>query len=177
MSGDLWFISDTHFGHTSILSFINGDTGLKVRPEFSSVEEMDESMISAWNNVVKPNDKIYHLGDFSFNKDISQFASRLNGHKRLILGNHDRVTPEFFKYFEKISESKQMNQVVFNHRPILLNDDKEIRVKYNVHGHIHDRVIPDDRYLNVSVEQTNYRPINLEEIRYIFTTRGLTPVF
>lgn len=174
---ELWYISDSHFGHASILSFTNRTTGFKVRPEFSSVEEMNETMISAWNSVVKPEDKIYHLGDFCFVQDFVQFVSRLNGHKRLILGNHDRVTAKHFQYFEKISESMQMNDVVFSHRPIFLNDADEIRVKYNVHGHIHERVIPDDRYLNISVEQTNYRPLNLDEIKSIFKFRGLEPSF
>ena len=78
-----WIISDTHFGHENIIKYCN-------RP-FSSVEEMDARMIKLWNNVVKKNDIVYHLGDFGVgNKEyISKIVSKLNGRIFLILGNHD----------------------------------------------------------------------------------------
>lgn len=84
MSEDLYFSSDTHFGHKSILHLGHG------RP-FSSVEEMDETMIERWNAMVKPTDRIYHLGDFSFHNPgkTLEVALRLNGRKFFLWGNHD----------------------------------------------------------------------------------------
>ena len=63
---NVWVISDTHFGHKNILSFKDKDTGDAIRGKvFSSIDEMDETLIDNWNRVVKPGDKIYHLGDFN----------------------------------------------------------------------------------------------------------------
>jgi len=78
-----FYTSDTHFGHEAIL-------GLCERP-FSSVAEMDAAMVDAWNSVVRPQDIVYHLGDFAFGgpAHAKQIFRRLNGRKALILGNHD----------------------------------------------------------------------------------------
>jgi calcineurin-like phosphoesterase family protein len=79
----VFFTSDTHFGHTNILKYCD-------RP-FSSTEEMDEEIIRCWNSVVKPDNIVFHLGDFAFGT-IAQwetYRNRLNGHIHLILGNHD----------------------------------------------------------------------------------------
>ena len=100
MIHEKFFISDTHFFHANILKFLN-KSGNKIRP-FQSVEEMHEIMIERWNKNIKPTDYVYHLGDVAFgiHTHRSQFNSlmhRLNGHKRLTVGNHDvRVrSPEF----------------------------------------------------------------------------------
>ncbi|WNV10127.1 metallophosphoesterase family protein [Tardiphaga sp. 709] len=76
----VFFTSDTHFGHERII-------GLARRP-YSSVSEMDESLIRAWNDRVGTSDTVYHLGDFAF-CDHGSYLSRLQGIKHLIRGNHD----------------------------------------------------------------------------------------
>lgn len=78
-----FYISDTHFGHEAALGFCE-------RP-FSSVTEMDDAMVDAWNSAVKPSDLVYHLGDFAFGgaSHAKSIFQRLNGRKVLILGNHD----------------------------------------------------------------------------------------
>jgi len=78
-----FYISDTHFGHEAVIGFCN-------RP-FSTFNEMDEFMINAWNDVVRPQDIVYHLGDFCFMGEghARTIFHRLNGKKILILGNHD----------------------------------------------------------------------------------------
>jgi len=78
----IWFTSDHHFGHANIIGY----TG---RP-FKSVEEMDGEMISRWNEVVGPDDTVYHLGDFTLGPDIVRYAANLNGHIRIIPGGHDK---------------------------------------------------------------------------------------
>ena len=83
MSQQVFFISDTHFGHGNVIKYSK-------RP-FSCADEMDEAMIAAWNAVVKPGDRIYHLGDFSFHRPEKgqKILSRLSGQKFLLAGNHD----------------------------------------------------------------------------------------
>ncbi len=76
-----YFTADTHFGHALML---------KDRP-FASTDEMDRALIDAWNSVVKPDDIVWHLGDFSYHDEdrTASIFSQLKGRKRLILGNHD----------------------------------------------------------------------------------------
>lgn len=81
-----FFTSDTHFGHVNILKF-----NAEQRP-FKDTEEMDEAIIRRWNNVVSPEDTVYHLGDVALGniaKSLPKVA-RLNGYKIAVMGNHDR---------------------------------------------------------------------------------------
>jgi len=78
------YLADTHFGHVNIVNLCN-------RP-FSSVGEMDDYMVRQWNEALAPSDLVYHLGDFAYRADperIRAIFGRLNGRKKLILGNHD----------------------------------------------------------------------------------------
>jgi calcineurin-like phosphoesterase family protein len=86
MTANIFLISDTHFGHENMYKFTGLD-GLRVRAKFANASEGDEYMIQAWNQTVKPQDHVYHLGDVAFGP-IS-IVQKLNGHKRLVLGNHD----------------------------------------------------------------------------------------
>ena len=82
-----FYTADTHFGHALML-----DKKACGRP-FASTTEMDEALISNWNAVVRPDDIVYHLGDFAFglgDEDrVRTIFSRLMGRKVLVLGNHD----------------------------------------------------------------------------------------
>ena len=100
---NIFVISDTHFFHKNILTFKNKD-GELIRPGFSSVEEMNETIIDNWNKTVNDEDVIYHLGDFTFgsNNRIKDVAPRLKGRKRLLLGNHDYQPKDYQPYFDKI---------------------------------------------------------------------------
>lgn len=80
-----FYTADTHFGHAGMLTF-------GARP-FATTDEMDRYLIDRWNDVVKPDDIIYHLGDFACgDRDparIKKIFDQLKGRKFLILGNHD----------------------------------------------------------------------------------------
>ncbi len=82
-----FFTSDHHFGHAGILS-----PRMRTQRPFSSIEEHDEALITAWNAVVRPVDEVWHLGDFAFRctqDHARRCFDRLNGRKRLLWGNHD----------------------------------------------------------------------------------------
>ena len=166
----MFIISDTHFSHKNILVFTNND-GQKIRP-FTCLDEMNETIISNWNKTVKPNDIVYHLGDFTFGgkQNIAKFASRLNGRKRLILGNHDYDAKDYVEHFEKVMSFHEMKKlripVVMCHFPLHLSSF-QYRVGdngINLHGHIHDKTIDDPRWVNMCVEHTNYTPVHIEDI-------------
>lgn len=90
---NIWIISDTHFNHKNILGFTDSE-GKKFRGDlFKDVSDMNEQMIYNWNSVIKPEDKVYHLGDVYFGSqpEADAILSRLMGKKRLIVGNHDCI--------------------------------------------------------------------------------------
>lgn len=166
LSRNIWVISDTHFNHQNILAF-KDDLGNPVR-DFESVEQMNEVMVQNWNKVVKPGDKVYHLGDVFFGDKnwFKRHWPRLNGQKRLIVGNHDDI--KFLSnggFFSKVEMWRLFPEfgVVLTHVPI--KEDSFRKVKLNVHGHIHQNKSPEGPYRCVCVEQTNYTPVNIEELR------------
>ncbi|WP_022872646.1 metallophosphoesterase [Nesterenkonia alba] len=82
-----FFTSDPHFGHANIIRYCD-------RP-FRDVQEMDEVLISRWNDVVGPDDEVWVLGDYAMG-DRSRglgYLTRMNGTKYLVAGNHDRCSP------------------------------------------------------------------------------------
>lgn len=155
-----FFIGDTHFGHTGILGHES-----KARP-FYCIEEHDEELVKRWNSVVRPRDNVYHLGDFCFGENNLKIAERLNGSKRLIMGNHDSyATHKYLKYFSKLHGALYAFNAVLTHIPV---HPQHARKFVNIHGHLHSRESPNDEtlcYINVSCEQINLTPISIEELR------------
>src|SRR5690606_38714737 len=99
---DIFFVSDTHFGHEKTCTVFKRADGSPLRP-FSCAQEMDEEMVRRWNDVVRPNDKVYHHGDVVVNKKFLPIMERLNGNNRLIRGNHDIMKlSEYRKYFGEV---------------------------------------------------------------------------
>lgn len=173
-----WFISDTHFGHKNIIEYEK-----EYRP-FSTLDEMHEVMIERWNDVVKPKDTVYHLGDFAFGRRNIKIASRLNGRKRLIMGNHDTYPAiDYLAYFDKLYGCVFWERCVLSHMPLHPNG-LGARWILNVHGHLHSRRVQsleietdfdllcespasykeDKNYFNVSCEQNNLTPIHRDVI-------------
>ena len=182
MSRETWLVSDTHLNHKNILHFRNNTTGELIRPGFANVEEMNEYIIHQWNSCVKPGDIVIHLGDVFFGpkEDFLPMWKKLHGSKRLILGNHDDA--KFFAKNElvtKIYMWKQMREfgLLLSHVPLHENQlrrgppgdehDYTNGSFLNVHGHIHDEPSPEGPYRCICVEQTNYKPVNLEELRVV----------
>jgi calcineurin-like phosphoesterase family protein len=171
-------ISDTHFNHANILKF-EDRVGKAVRGQFSSVEDMNEHMIQRWNEVVKPGDKVYHLGDVVFGNDKVEWMNanmpRMNGSKRLVFGNHDEPSHFVGKgHFQKTSlwrVFKEFN-ILLTHVPVHESTVMEgrggsIRPMLNVHGHIHQNESPSQFHHCVCVEHTDYQPVNIEDLAKI----------
>lgn len=163
MSYNIFFISDTHFSHQNCYSFLNDD-GTKMRP-WDNCEEADEIMIQNWNAVVKPEDKVYHLGDVGFkNTPCRNILSRLNGRKCLIKGNHDLFKPSFYnEYFYDIRGCYNFDNYLLTHIPV--HPSSKARFIRNIHGHVHSNQLKDKWYKCVCVECINYTPIAFEDIK------------
>lgn len=166
MSNEVWFTSDTHFGHANILKF-----EAEARP-FSTLEEMHEALIENWNSCVHPSDVVWHLGDFAFGAYNIPIAARLNGIKKLVLGNHDSYhISKYLPYFSGVHGVKNLgNGAILSHIP-LRRDNFGGRNILNVHGHLHSKEVTlpcgahDQEYFNVSVELHGLAPINLSVIK------------
>ncbi len=156
----IWFTSDTHFGHKSIIDYCK-------RP-FKDVEEMDEALVDNWNSVVRHKDIVYHLGDFAWTvKRAKEIRPQLNGRIKLIVGNHDDI-PKLSDtgMFSSISLWAPFNDWNFTatHIPLSLSETRE--GSFNVHGHKHNdpTFFPEPHHINVCTELTDYTPINVDEL-------------
>ena len=170
----VFLVSDTHFGHKGVCHFTRNDGVTKLRP-FDTPEEMDEFMVEAWNAKVRPNDKVYHLGDVVINRKALGIMRRLNGDKVLIRGNHDIFRDDDYReHFRELRAYHVMNGMILSHIPI--HPESLGRFGVNIHGHTHaNRVmlsgfngkitdIVDVRYHCVCVEQTDFAPILFEDV-------------
>lgn len=171
----VFLYSDPHFGHQGVCKFMRNDGVTKLRP-WDTAEEMDEHLVKVYNERVKPNDKIYFLGDVVINRKALKILHRLNGDKVLIRGNHDIFRDDEYRtYFRELRAYHVMNGLILSHIP--LHPESLGRFGTNIHGHLHaNRVmmepvgkygIPviDTRYHCVCVEQTpDFAPILFEDV-------------
>jgi calcineurin-like phosphoesterase family protein len=159
------FIADLHFGHGN----------MAIKRGFTTVEEHDEYIITKWNSVVNKRDITYILGDITMEKSSPyHLLDRLNGTKKVILGNHDKPShvPELLKHVNSVGGMVQYKGVVLTHCPIHPSE-LEYRFPFNVHGHIHDKQVMkmedgfeviDERYICVSCERNGFLPKTLEDL-------------
>jgi calcineurin-like phosphoesterase family protein len=162
---NIFVVSDTHFSQQSICEFLRPD-GQRMRPWLTAAE-MDEALIENWNKVVRPQDKVYHLGDVSMKRPAIALVGRCNGHKRLVRGNHDIYPMKYYlPFFEEIYGTRIFEDMVFSHFPL---HPESVKSKWTcVHGHVHANVPAlhfGPKYLNVSIEMTDWRPLSIEEVR------------
>lgn len=169
---NIFFTSDTHFGHANMCQFINYD-GTRVRP-FEDFKECDELMIQNWNEVVRPTDKVYFLGDLAFNKNYAdKIMPRLNGKKCMIRGNHDLYKLSWYsKWFYDIRGCYNFENYLMTHIPI--HPESKARFKMNIHGHLHGNYVmlneeKDPWYRNVCMDANDYKLIPYEHIQYEFS--------
>jgi calcineurin-like phosphoesterase family protein len=176
----VFLVSDTHFGHAGVCKFTESDGVTKIRP-WTDPDEMDEEMIRRWNDRIRPNDKVYHLGDVVINRKSLKTLHRLNGDKVLIRGNHD-IFPdvEYREYFRELRAYHVMNGMILSHIPV--HEASLGRFGTNIHGHLHTNRVKrargidartgavlygdenDVRYHCVCVEQTDFAPILFEDV-------------
>jgi calcineurin-like phosphoesterase family protein len=168
---NIYFTSDTHFGHYNILIYEQRTSKMNIQ----SVEEHDAKLIENWNNTVGKNDLVYILGDFSFHKADGTISilKALNGDKILIRGNHDNFISQkrFDKtLFKAIYDYTEINyggqEICLMHYPIqsFKHMDRPVKPAVLLFGHIHSapRIMPKHSY-NVGVDVNNYKPIHIND--------------
>lgn len=159
---NVFFISDTHFGHNNICAHRNC---------FETVEQHDEFIFNNIMDTITKRDTLWILGDVCFTMET--FTRRVvpivekAAVTRVCLGNHDneRISAPSVADYVRIGVdiygiTKYKNAWI-SHAPI---HPEELRNKINIHGHVHGSNIQDDRYFNVSCENVKYKPIKFSEI-------------
>ncbi|MEO7006789.1 MAG: metallophosphoesterase [Terrimesophilobacter sp.] len=177
-----WWTSDTHFSHANIIEYAN-------RP-FADVDEMNAELIARWNNLVAPSDDVWHLGDLALGRDIEAqvaLTAALQGHRRLVPGNHDRVA-SFFEggdqreRFRPVYEAagweimpEQFEHRIAGFRMLVSHfpyagDSRDGPDRYQanrpinrglpiLHGHVHTKFAERGRQFNVGVDVRGYAPV------------------
>lgn len=158
----VFFTADTHFGH-------GGARGLYRRP-FPSVAAMDAAMLERWNATVRPEDEVWHLGDFALGPDaaaMQALLNRLRGRKHLITGNNDGPATLGLEGWASVQAYAEIAvegvSLVLCHYAFRSWRNMG-RGWVNLHGHSHGRLKPLARQADVGVDVWDFRPVTLAEI-------------
>ena len=158
-----YLISDHHFGHANIITYCD-------RP-FSSVGEMDTTLLNRHYETVDADDLLVHLGDvamdMSSGEETVEYFRQLDA-DLLVRGNHDvGLDPEDapFPVVDQCTLSHDGYEFYCTHRPA---DVPKAWDGWVLHGHHHNNdtetypfVAHDRRHVNVSSELLNFRPLRL----------------
>ena len=168
----MYFTADTHFGSKRHLELCK-------RP-FTSVNQMNQTMIMNWNRIVNDDDMVFVLGDFG----EYDYANKLNGKIVLICGNYEkndmeRLNLSFSQFrdlliekgFYDVHESYlDINVDVINKPLHLIHEpSKKIDNAFNLYGHVHKTHLLKRFGLNVGIDLHNYTPIEIDTILFYKT--------
>ena len=168
----IWLTSDLHLGHDR--QFIWGPRG------FNSVEEMNEAIVSRWNERVAPEDDVYILGDLMLgeNEIGINYLRQLNGRIHVVLGNHDTPTrqaiylemPNIVEVEWAIMLNYKKYHFFMTHFPCMTgNLEKETlrQMTLNLYAHTHQKTnfYEDRPYMyHVGCDSHNCCPVLLDDI-------------
>mgnify|MGYP001186250171 CR=1 FL=1 len=165
-----FFTADEHYGHENIIKYCD-------RP-FKSVEEMDEEIIKRHNEVVGPEDTVYHVGDFCMSKDYAKFDSyrkRLMGLHYFLKGNHDTwYSPVLSQiYLPDIMEENIEGQDITLFHYAMRVWNKSHHGSWQLFGHSHGKLPPIGKQLDVGVDTHDFYPYSFEEIKEIMSKKEI----
>lgn len=167
-----YYTSDLHLGHENIIAHCS-------RP-FSDAEEMDRTIITNWNSIIKDNDDVYILGDIAFrltDHDSIPKIKSLKGRKHLIVGNHDvknlkdaRFRECFVSVDSYLEIKENGRKIVLFHYPIA-EWNGYYHGAYHIYGHIHNNPVECCGYMdalpnafNAGTDLHNFFPVTLDEL-------------
>lgn len=177
----IWFTADLHLGHRNVIRYSK-------RP-FKDVEEMDEALVTNWNDVVRPGDSVYVVGDFSFHRreQSKQLFQRLAGQKFLVRGNHDKEDKvnALFGWVKDLYTVKVPDpdapggtqRIVLCHYALRVWDRAHYGT-WSAFGHSHG-TLPDDprlRSTDVGVDPNGYFPVSYDQLKAKMREKTWTPV-
>ena len=199
---DIWFTSDTHYHHKNICKattkWINADSETR---DFPSLDKMNDTLVNNINRVVKPDDILFHLGDWSFSgiDKMKEFRSRLvcqNIH--LIYGNHDTsimADPTLQVLFSSVQHyleldirmytGQKQHKLVFQQEIILCHYPIQSwnhmnKGSIHLHGHVHlpfNKRLGKGKMMDVGVDGNNMMPLSLLEVMRIMAKQPIKANF
>lgn len=173
----IWITSDTHYGHANMVAGISEWKDISRCRPFITIDEMNDVLVTNINNVVKEQDLLFHLGDWSLggSENIERFRKRLHVKEiHLITGNHNafiRKNMEHYGHFFHIlpdlyTITIDKTFLVLCHYP-LASWEKCSHGSLMLHGHIHSNPLTKHkigRILDIGIDgSTEFRPYNLRE--------------
>jgi calcineurin-like phosphoesterase family protein len=185
---NLFFVSDTHFGHSNICrgSTRWTDADSKTR-DFDTVDQMNDRIVDGINASVKENDILFHLGDWSFGgfENIEKFRNRINCKNiHIVLGNHDhhikRNKEDIQSLFSSVNEYVYL-VVKYNQGTKFHGKDTFALMHYPItswnnmndgvimlHGHVHfskEMRIGRGKTMDVGVDGNGMDPLSIKQVR------------
>jgi calcineurin-like phosphoesterase family protein len=157
----LYFTSDTHFGDPRVLR-------IDKRP-FKTVADHNAALIRFWNEIVRPADEVWHLGDFARGDAarVAELLDALNGRKHLIIGNNDRRATVAAAGWTSVQHYAEMTidgqLCILCHYPFRTRN-KMGKKSINLHGHSHGRLTRVPRQHDVGVDAQALRPVTLPQL-------------
>lgn len=124
----------------------------------------DRMLVDYWNETVKNDDIVWFLGDFVMGgrNILNDYASKLRGRKRIILGNHDNLKDKDYLEagFEFVSRWPVVlaQHIILSHAPL----PSVPAGFYNIFGHVHSAPTVPTQTANsrcVCVERQDMHPI------------------
>ena len=166
-----FFTADTHFGHENIIRLCK-------RP-FADVSEMNSKLIENWNSKIKPNDLVYHLGDFAMKMkpvDLEPIIRKLHGRIILVDGNHDNLlmrirakTSPFIGCYSMLEVTVGAQSIVLCHYA-MRTWRHDLRGTWHLYGHSHGGLPPYGKSCDIGVDCWNFSPVSFEELKVYMDT-------
>lgn len=162
---NVWFTSDTHFGHERVITF-----DYAVRKRYININEHDDDLIARWNSVVGVRDVVYHLGDFCWSKTvegINRYIDLLNGKIVLVKGNHDHSNVNSCNFTDVVDYMKlkfDKDILCAMHYPIE-EWDRQRYGSIHIHGHTHGKCRKISNRVDCGIDDWDGYPISLEQIK------------
>lgn len=182
---NIYFTSDTHYGHKNIVKGTTSWEGTVDRcRDFDTIEEHNEALIKSINTLVKHNDILYHLGDWSFggHENIKKFRDRLEcGEIHLIFGNHDQhiepIDSIYRESFTSCNHKLELNLKIdcirtnkFGKQLFFLSHyshqvwNKSHHGAIHLFGHSHGTLQGIGKSMDVGVDTNDLYPYHMDEI-------------
>lgn len=175
-----WITSDLHLNHNAVPLFSRTSLEQNGLSYIQDINAWNEMIISRINSVVRPFDTLWILGDVGFGPvdKLTELISRINGHKILVMGNHDKfsMASAYRMGFEQVFDGPTFlpntrGMILLSHAPAY-EAYVSPYIACNLHGHIHEGSLNLPRFFNMNIAMNDYLPVNVKKfLKYTANSR------